>query len=143
MVCTAEDAFTKDWYWRKPRWEAVLSDGTTVIQDDGRPGLEPSAWLRLARHCWENGLRVRSLSVRFRSNVVRAVPDDAPGYFFRNCVKKWLSGHTVRSLLVGWLGEGGVRVTRLRVPDLVVLGEEVRDPADDRAVGFSLLINSP
>jgi len=66
-LCTKEkDKFLKE----KTIWVAKLSDGTTVYQDDDRPGLvQPSSWLRMKEYVDENGLYIEELSIKFRSHV--------------------------------------------------------------------------
>lgn len=54
------------------RWIASLSDGTTVFEDR-IPNVE-SAWIRLQRHCRENGLNVTRLRLQARGILVQLPP---------------------------------------------------------------------
>ena len=122
-------------------WKAKLSDGRVVYMDDGRPGMEPSsAWLRLRRLVEETGVRVVGLSLQFRSHQQENIlPADAEGYFFRKSALGFPTGtDTIESYLVGHLTEGRLFVQRWRVPELVMVEEQERDPAEARE---SLIVN--
>lgn len=115
---------------REAIWYVELSDGTTVYQDDFRPGLNPwSAWLRLGTHCRESGLRIRSLSLRFRSHVEdHILPRDADGYYFaKSAVRLLEGGDTAHFYLVGDLKSDDLKVYRWAVPELVPAGEVERE----------------
>lgn len=68
-----------------PMFMAELSDGTTVYQDDNRPGLEPNAWHRLRSYLYEKKLNITRLLVKFRSHV-EVIGSSEYGYFFRRGV---------------------------------------------------------
>jgi hypothetical protein len=128
-------------YYTHARWEAVLSDGTTAVGDDGPGEAAPSAWMRLRDHCAAAGVFVVELRVRFRSHGERPVPAGAAGYFFRTCLVGWLDGVTQGYFLVGHQAAPGgpVRVQKWSVPELLPYGAEDRDPADEKGVGPSLI----
>jgi hypothetical protein len=144
-VCLAEDDYTRSRYYTHPRWVALLSDGTTALADDDRPGeAEASAWQRLRAHCLGRGVWVVGLSLQFRSHVERPVPDGARGYFLRTNLIGWLADNVTRGYyLVGHLTDAGVAVQRWCVPELLPGDTEVRDPADERLVGPSLIPSGP
>jgi hypothetical protein len=117
QICTIEDDFVRD----KPRWVAVLSDKTTVYQDDDRPGLaEPSAWIRLKNHCQENLLHIVQFWLQFRSNRVAVGPFDADGYYFvKSAFGIWGEGVTYHSFVAGTLIDGEVVGAKWKVPELM------------------------
>jgi hypothetical protein len=122
-------------------WRAHLTDGTEVWMDDGRPGSDPpSAWLRLRERVAKTGARITGLSLQFRSHKQENIlPADADGYFFRKSALGFLTGtETVESYLVGHLTGGRLFVQRWRVPELVLVEEVERDPAE---AGESLIVN--
>lgn len=64
-------------------WYAVLSDGTTVYQDDDRPELEEkNAWLRLKKYCELNKIYVVKVGLKFYSNFAEIDTSDWDGVFF-------------------------------------------------------------
>lgn len=66
-----------------PYWVITLDDGTTVYEDDNRPGLsEQSAWKRLKRHCEEHARSIHSVRLVFRSNNILIDTRDWDGVFF-------------------------------------------------------------
>jgi hypothetical protein len=122
-------------------WRARLSDGTEAVMDDGRPGEDPpSAWLRLRERVGNTGVRITGLSLQFRSHQQESIlPANADGYFFRKSALGFLTGtETIESYLVGHLTDGRLFVQRWRVPELVLVEETERDPAE---AGESLIVN--
>jgi hypothetical protein len=139
-VCLTEDDFTRAQADAGlARWEALLSDGMTVLQDDGRPGVERSAWLRLKAHVHTHNLNIDRLSLRFRGRVENMLPDYAQGYYFsHNPIAVWGLENTLYFYLVGFLTDGLVRLERWKVPELILTGREDR-PAQD--AGRALIVN--
>lgn len=140
MVCTHEDDFTRSRFLTESRWVARLTNGESVISDDGRPGTKKSAWLRLADYVKEKGVRIETLQIEFRSHVERPVPANADGYFFRTAVGAFLNDKvTFGFFLVGYLKDGKVYVSRWQVPELLPIDKDERNPDDADAVGESLI----
>lgn len=113
-------------------WRVLLSNGETIVQDDGRPGGEPpSAWLRLGDYVRENGLSIRKLWLQFRSNKQEQIlPEDAEGYFFSKGILGSFNGGSSRHYYVlGYLSENRLYLTQIAVPELLVMEKEERDPA--------------
>ena len=134
-LCTTDDVYVRE----RPRWVAVLDDGTTVYGDDDRPGVEPpSAWLRLRNHCRERGARIQSLRIQFRSHVVD-LPPHAPGYFFARTVSTTMGGGSsipIGGFRVGFVEDGVFRTTHFKTPELTVIDEESRpvDPESEHVI---------
>jgi len=136
MLCRGEDDYTDELQTDRGQavWQAELSSGEVVTMDDGRPGVdEPSAWVRLGHYCRRNGLRIRRLWLKFRSNVARDIlPADADGYFFcKSALGMLNSADTYHFYLVGFIRDGSLTVQRWQVPELVLIESESRpiDPA--------------
>lgn len=128
FVCKSED----DFVFERPRWIAHLSNGERIIQDDGRPGVNPpQAWLRLKEYCRQNSLSVVNLTLQFRSHHEAPLPANAEAYYFINKVAAVYGGPTLGFFLVGALTEDGkLRVQHWKVPELVYFGEETRKLED-------------
>lgn len=143
FVCKQPDDYTEEYHLRETYWTVKLSNGEYVMQDDNRPGVEPhSAWLRLAEYVRQNRLSIKEMWVQFRSHVESTLPADADGYFFRKCAMGFLfDNSTYGFYLIGYLHNGKVRVQKWKVPELLLVEEEERDPADDSQVGQSLIRN--
>lgn len=89
-VCLKEDEYSKELYYSGARWIVHLSNSTDVIQDDGRPGLEWSAWKRLREYVYENDLSITGLSIQFRTNKIKIL-GEASGFFFCNSIAACLN----------------------------------------------------
>jgi hypothetical protein len=124
MICTQED----DFIFEKPRWIAVLSDGTKVYQDDDRPNLEiNSAWIRLKKHITTTGLKITKLYFQFRSNFFEPFPENAQGYYFSNGVIGQLSSdYSINLFVSGEIIGNLARIKSIKVPELIVINEENR-----------------
>jgi hypothetical protein len=142
-VCTLEDEYTRQQWLTRVRWFARLSSGVVVIGDDDRPGLEqPSAWLRLRDHVTRHGLAVEEVWLQFRDEPPVRLPARAGGYFFRRSVGAFLNAAVSFDFyLVGYLQGRQVVVHRIKVPEMILVETEARDPDDAEAVGPSLIRN--
>lgn len=144
MVSTQEDEFTREKWLNEARWTALLSNGQTVIQDDGRPGADPaSAWLRLGMYVTEMNLKIVGLTLQFRSELPLHMPKDAEGYFFRKSMGAFLNtGQTFGFYLIGHLANGVIHVRQYKVPEMILVETTTRDPDDPKKVGPSLIRNN-
>lgn len=122
-----ELCYEDDWYVREiPRWVVELNDGTTVYQDDGRPGREPSsAWVRLGMSCRETGRFIVDMRLQFRSNIFPMEPGRAGYYFGKVAFGVW-GGGSYEGFLAGWLDGDGVEIRHVKVPELMLLRAERR-----------------
>ena len=129
MLCNVEDDFSRDYYENNPRWVVVLSNGESVFQDDGRPGVEPrSAWERLHNYCKDNNLHIQSMSIMFRSNR-QALPSNMDGYYFSKGSRGAFGfPKTMQLFFVGILNNGKLEVSCWKVPEMVKEKTEERDP---------------
>lgn len=125
-VCFSLDDYISD--KDETFWTALLSDGRSVYQDEGRPGqTEPSAWIRLQNYCKENNLYVKSMYITFRSHTER-MTESNEGWFFRKGVLSWGgSGKTSNFFITGPIVNNKIYVTKWRVPEIIIEESEIRD----------------
>lgn len=134
-LCFVEDEFTQNRYEGHSRWIVTLNSGLSVYQDDDRPGVEPrSAWERLGIYCKESGDFPVGMRVQFRSHVEH-LPDNAAGYYFVNSVLGSLHNpETYHFFIVGTLTgtreDGVITVREYKVPELIDISTETRNPKD-------------
>lgn len=126
MISTFEDDFVQNYKLGNPRWVVHLNNGTTVFQDDGRPGLSENAWLRLKKYCEENKLYIVRMHVQNRSNVKR-LPSEMDGYVFRKGVRGVFGvDGTTNLFFTGWLSQDVLTVQKWRVPEMILENTEIR-----------------
>jgi len=127
-VCLQPDDFLHE----KTYWFAELSNGEIVYQDDNRPGLEPSAWVRLGKYVRENDLRIVALSVRFRSHIERLPRDCAAYYFSKGACRDMTSPKTVNTLVLGYQATpvDSFKCLWYKCPELIVVNEVIKSPWD-------------
>tara|TARA_R100000008_G_C3585401_1_gene171862 strand:- start:3312 stop:3794 length:483 start_codon:yes stop_codon:yes gene_type:complete len=111
-----------------PMWIVELSNGETVYQDDGRPGITPpSAWERLKIYCDANDLHITKMSFKNRSHL-ETVGEGDDGYFFCKAAGAFLFGdETVHSFVVGRLSEGKLYARKWRMPEVIPEAIEERN----------------
>ena len=114
-------------------------EGNLIVVADG----DAEDWERV-RSLVEDGKKMISLEIRFRSASFHVAPDRAGGYFFRPAVAACLSGssHSFNLFVVGHLDEAGqVHTQSVVVPELVVVNRDIRQQSDQESVGSSLILN--
>lgn len=134
QVCTEPDKWMQDTWVHSTRWVVELSNGETVWQDDGRPGLsEDSAWIRLKNYCEMNGYCIKSMRVEFRNNKPEQVYTGGEAYFFSKLIRgafssaKKVEVFNSHYYLIGMLKEGKVHIDKWLTPSLVVQDKYIRD----------------
>lgn len=127
-ICTEPDVYLGQCCDKSVIWSVVLSDGTTVFQDDYRPGVYPeSAWIRLKQHCQDTGLFIKSMKVAFRSHEID-IGEDADGFYFCKGASAFMTSNITNELyIVGTLNDGMLRVEKWKVPELIKEGTELRN----------------
>ena len=114
MICTKEDSFLDE----KTIWVALLSNGQTVFQDDGREGIKDySAWIRLKDHCDQEGVYIEDLKIKFRSHTV-PIPK-SEGYHFIKGMGCMVGFDPEEFFIVGTLQGGTLKRTWYKVPEIV------------------------
>ncbi len=128
MVTFEEDDYTRDLWHEKPRWIVSLSNSKKVIMDDGRPGLEPSAWVRLGRYLSENsGIKIEEMTIHFRSNKIDTLPKNAQGYFFSHGCRGGTPDTTKQRFIIGHLKDDVIYLQKYNCPEMILDGVETRD----------------
>ena len=141
QVCKSEDDFSLEQRLSEARWKTKLSNNEIIIQDDNRPGLEPSSWIRLAQYIYLNKLNIIDFWIEFRSNSIRILPQNAEGYFFRKCILKSFS-QSSGQYLIGYLKDNKVIVKHISVPELIEQKEDDEDIREIYECEESLIINA-
>lgn len=125
-VCLAEDEYSKELYYKGARWIAHLSDSTNVLQDDGRPGHEWSAWKRLRNHVYTNNLTINSIILQFRSNKIKVL-EPKEGVFYINAVAACLnSPETFNYIIFGNIKDDVVHTQKWLVPLMINTEKGIR-----------------
>ena len=127
-LCTVDDEYVRE----RPRWVVTLDDGTTVYQDDGRPGREDSAWQRLRSYCQESGRCIDEMWLQFRSNRVQVCNKIVDGYFFIRSVYGVWGEHSNDAYIAGYLENEVIHAIKWKVPELIPLEMQTRDPNVDK-----------
>ena len=125
MICEKEDSFLED----KTIWIAVLNNGQTVYQDDDRENLEErSAWIRLKSYLNKNNLKINSLYLKFRSNILTILPVNSSGYFFSKGIMASTSYEkNVFYYSIGYIDDQKVFIKKIKIPELLLFEQEVRE----------------
>lgn len=118
MISTYQDDWLKETFEHQTRWIVELSDGTEVIQDDGRPSEAEPAWLRLGEYCRDNNLFIKSMRLQFRSHIEH-IGSDADGFFFSKSIGGGFGGKNFHAYLTGTLRDGILKVVKWSVPELL------------------------
>lgn len=115
------------------RWYAVLSNGETAYEDDGRPDCSiNSGWVRLGNYVKKHQIYISELYLQFRSHI-EALPGGKYGYY----LSKGAVGSFGMSHGCYWVGyiDGlsdnldeyyQVRCFQFQVPELIVCDNEFR-----------------
>lgn len=134
QVCTALDKWMEDTWVHSTRWIVELSNGETVWQDDGRPGMEESAWVRLKNYCEANDLKIKNLKLKFRNNMPDVVYEGGDFFFSKLLRASFISSKgTAKNdhfYLIGVTEGDKVHIDKWLVPALVVEESFERDRVD-------------
>ena len=111
----------------QPFWEAVLSDGAVVCQDDGRPGENPpSAWVRLGAYLKDSGLKIVEYGLRHGA-LYFPLPKNKKGYFFAKGMGCLMSSSgSIHSYLLGYQEGEEVIVYNFKIPEIAVMDKSSR-----------------
>lgn len=140
LVSTELDDFLREAIVFHPTWRANLSNGETVVEDDMRPGITKSAWLRLREYVGLNNLTINGISLNFRDKNIKPVPDNAEGYFFiKNAASVWGSPDTMGFYIFGYLKGGTVYTKKYKIPECVFF-EDGHRTIEEAAKGLILNI---
>ena len=124
QVCTSLDKWMEDTWVHSTRWVVELSNGETVWQDDGRPGLEDSAWVRLKNYCEQNSLKIKNLRLKFRNNMPDKVYEGGDFFFSKLIRAAFISSKGAADnshyYLIGVTNGDTVMIDKWLVPALVL-----------------------
>lgn len=124
--CFVVDEYTAVFIDQNPYWVATLSSGDVVYQDDNRPNMEPSAWLRLREYCYAEDLNVSSLMLQFAGYQFHAYDGSGDGVYF-SLGSSALLGEDLRTwslYVVGKILSKHMDVVKYEIP---TLQEQIRD----------------
>lgn len=122
--CFEGDEYIADIYEHLSMWRVRLNNGHYVYQDCWRRG--SSSWINLKSFCEAHRLYITEMRVSFR-NCYHHLPSGADGYYFINsagCI--WGVEKTFHYYVVGILRDGIIQVERVRVPELIIEEQEIR-----------------
>ena len=106
-----------------PRWEAVLSNDTKCYHDEAIP----LSWQELKKYCEDNNLKIKSLSIGFRSNMI-SLPENKDSYFFRMGERQNLFNNDVSKLFfAGYVENDKLYVHKYKVPEMILDEVQERD----------------
>lgn len=94
------DPFVAVYADSNPFWTIELTNGQTIYQDDDRPGLEKSAWLRARKYIYDNKLEISKVKFRFAGyeHIVYDTEKDLTycGFYFAKGLSALLSAENSR-----------------------------------------------
>lgn len=129
QLCTTYDEFIID----KCIWIVELNDGTTVFQDDGRPGTdEPSAWKRLGAYIFDHPHNaIKNMRLRFGTHIVE-LPCSQPCYFYsRGLIQATGKDFGLDFHIVGWPSANNVMACHwYKSPELLMTQVKYRNFSD-------------
>jgi hypothetical protein len=131
-LCFIPDDFIAE----KVQWIATLSDGTSVYQDDNRPGeKQPIAWLRLASYIKDKQKElgefgIEKLQIKFWNHIEEAAPSNALAYYWINGVEAFSGAtRTYYQYVVGSVVANSekLQIIKWLVPEILPLEYEERN----------------
>lgn len=124
QVCTSLDKWMEDTWVHSTRWVVELSNGETVWQDDGRPGIEDSAWIRLKNYCEYHGLSIKNLRLQFRNNMPDVLYQGGDFFFSKLVRAHFISNKGMADnkyfYLIGVTDGDTVKIDKWLIPALVM-----------------------
>lgn len=134
QVCTSLDKWMEDTWVHSTRWVVELDNGEMVWQDDGRPGVEDSAWVRLKNYCEYHGFKIKNLKLQFRNNTPDVLYQGGDFFFSKLLRASFIStkGTAKNShyYLIGVTDGDKVMIDKWLVPALVVQESFERDRSE-------------
>lgn len=141
MVCKEKDVYFEwlAYIRREAHFSAQLDNGEIIFQDDYRAECEhntqevpqePKAWERLRGYVKQNGIWIKNLWLQNLDNIVKPLPDEADGYYFKKGILGQLfSDHTRHFYIIGYLDlrTKKVKAYKYGVPELLLLETDERE----------------
>jgi hypothetical protein len=130
MICTKIDDYINSKILGETIWIVKLTNNLEVYQDDNRPGLEPSAWLRLKEYCETNNVKIANFTLRFRSHYENIVPNKTGYIFCKGCIALLGNESSYNLYKVGYIENNSIIMEKWRVPELVLYNTEICNIGD-------------
>lgn len=131
--CLNPDSFVAVYSDSNPLWTVYLSNGETCYQDDDRPGMHRSAWLRVKKYCYDNDLNVVRVKFRFAGYEYMAFEDpnsESEGVYFSKGASALLTDTSQKTwdlYVIGSIEWPFMDVVKYEVPTLGVHSSHRRD----------------
>ena len=105
-------------------WIVELSNGETIYQYDLD---NVSSWIELKKYIYEENLEIKKMYLRFRSNILYPLEENAEGYFFSvGIIGIMTLKNNINFYLLGTVKNNNVRIQKIKIPELIVFEEEDR-----------------
>lgn len=140
QLCTSKDIYFEwlAYLKREAHWSASLTSGDTIYEDDYReecphntlpiPSIS-KAWDRLRIHVSKENVWIKNLWLQNLDNVVKPLPDDADGYFFKKgAIGQLFADYSRHFYIIGYLDirKKIIKTFKYGVPELLLLETEDR-----------------
>lgn len=140
-VCKEKDIYFEwlAYIRREGHFSAQLANGEIIFQDDYRAECEHNtlpvpdlskSWDRLRRYLKQEKVWIKNLWLQNLNNIVKPLPDDADGYFFKKgAIGQLFADHSRQFYIIGYLDlrTKTVKTFKYGVPELLLLETEERD----------------
>lgn len=139
-VCKEKDIYFEwlAYIRREGHWSTRLTNGEVVYQDDYRAECEHNtqpvpnlakAWDRLRIYLKDSNVWIKNLWLQNLDNVVKPLPDDADGYFFKKgAIGQLFADYSRQFSIIGYLDLRAkvIKTFKYAVPELILLETEER-----------------
>lgn len=131
--CINPDSFVAVYSDSNPLWTVYLSNGEACYQDDDRPGMHRSAWMRVKKYCYDNDLNVVRVKFRFAGYEYMAFEDpesQSEGVYFSKGSSALLTDSSQKTwdlYVIGSIEWPFMDVVKYEVPTLGVHSSHRRD----------------
>lgn len=130
MISTSIDDYIYSKLMGEAIWIAKLSSGIEVYQDDDRPGLEPSAWLRLKEYCQKNNENITNIVLRFRSHYENIEPNKKGYVFCKSCIAILGNDSSYNIYKIGFIENNHIIMQKWKVPELILHSTDICNIGD-------------
>lgn len=119
----------------EPNWKVLLSNDEIIYQDDYNGG----SWSDLQDYCKEQKIWPIHMILEYYDNIINILPPNAEGYFYRRGILVEMlcsanpsdaspfQGKRGKTVVIGYLKDGLLYSTTIRIPELLIWSTEIRD----------------